>query len=154
MTRTCAPGRVVVEKATIREASAPGPGSAAEAMLLGDPTPQAMRAELDELRGDKRSLALAQAWFCVGHRHLLEGRADAARQASERCRGLGVTACWEHVFAGSVAGAGAARTAGANDVAPLALRDGHAGAYLGGTVRTTKAGETDSRRPRIGRSLP
>ena len=70
------------------------------AMLVGDLTPQAMLAELDQLQGDERALALAEAWFYVGQQHLIEGRVDAAREAFEKCRGQGVTSYYEHVAAG------------------------------------------------------
>jgi transglutaminase-like putative cysteine protease/lipoprotein NlpI len=72
----------------------------AMAMLVGDLTPQAMLAELDKLQGDERTLALAEAWFYVGQRHLIEGRVDVAREAFEKCRAQGITSYYEHVAAG------------------------------------------------------
>jgi transglutaminase-like putative cysteine protease/lipoprotein NlpI len=69
-------------------------------MLVGDMTPEALLAGLDRLQGDEQTLALAEAWFYIGQRHLAEGRIEAARQAFEKCRAQGITSYYEHVAAG------------------------------------------------------
>lgn len=69
-------------------------------MLVGGLTPQALLAEIDKLRGDERTLALAEAWFYVGQLHLIQGRIEAAREAFEKCRAQGITSYYEHVAAG------------------------------------------------------
>lgn len=70
------------------------------AMLVGDLTPQALLAEVDKLQGDERTLALAEAWFYVGQVQLVQGRAEAAREAFEKCRSHGITGYYEHIAAG------------------------------------------------------
>ncbi|MCW5667588.1 MAG: DUF3857 domain-containing protein [Piscinibacter sp.] len=70
------------------------------AMLVGDLTPQALLAEVDKLQGEERTLALTEAWFYVGQRHLVQGRIDAAREAFEKCRAQGITSYYEHIAAG------------------------------------------------------
>lgn len=72
----------------------------AMAMLVGQATPQALLADLDTLQGEERALTLAEAWFFVGQRHLIDKRPDAAKEAFEKCRAQGITSYYEHIAAG------------------------------------------------------
>ena len=70
------------------------------ALLAGTLSAEQLLAEARKADGDARELALVEAWFALGQHHLVNGRAQQARDAFEKTREAGVTRYAEHAAAG------------------------------------------------------
>ncbi|MDO9356093.1 MAG: hypothetical protein Q7T55_20510, partial [Solirubrobacteraceae bacterium] len=70
------------------------------AMFSGQATPEQVIEQIGRKSGDERELALAEGWFYIGEYHLGAKRNDAAREAFEKSRAIGITRYIEHIAAG------------------------------------------------------